>query len=232
MRKQLLVLAVIAVFGGVASVALGDPVDPPNQPADDNGAHPDPPPSPEPEDPAEGVKQLVPLPCSSAQQEQGFPNYWAGQSFGGLWVSAVIMRCDLPVEEEPVTANYVSYLYGTCEPSDGHGCMAPIEIQTWPAVERNKESLEVSPGVPYPGTDTEVSGVPAAKYDGDTRLEIYHPDVTIVIFGYDPSRIDNFASALVQGPVVLAELAQYGITFTPACLNDPNYCVGEPLGTH
>ncbi|MGH9893454.1 MAG: hypothetical protein ACREA0_15990 [bacterium] len=131
-------------------------------------------------------------------------------------------------------ANYVSYLYGECIAGDDQGCAPPIEVQTWPASERNKATLTPAPfETQVSGTDTTVSGLPATWYEDGKRLEIYRPDATIVVFGDDSARIDRFAVALVQGPGVLDELSVYGIVFENGCLKVKNsyYCVAQPQGT-
>jgi hypothetical protein len=126
----------------------------------------------------------------------------------------------------------VSFLYGDCTPGDDEGCAPPIEVQTWPAVERNKATLTAAPfESQVTGTDTTVSRMPATWYEDGSRLEIYRPDVTVLVFGDDPTRIDRFATALVEGPGVLTELAVYGIVFDNGCVQESHYCVGTPRGS-
>jgi hypothetical protein len=177
----------------------------------------------------DGSDSLVLLRCTSPQQDLNFANFWAGTRFDGLKVSGVIRRCDQPLDDEPVRANFVSYLYGDCAAADDEGCAPPIEIQTWPAEERNKDLYSSGPEeFQLEGTDVTVRGIPATRYENGRRLEIYYPDVTVVIFGHDPPRIDRFAAVIEEGPVVLTELGRFGITFDERCLRDPNYCAAGP----
>lgn len=39
-------------------------------------------------------------------------------------------------------ANFASLIYGDCEASSDAGCAPPLEIQTWPACERNAGTYE------------------------------------------------------------------------------------------
>lgn len=227
MRKALTVFVLTAALAGVlGAVALGLDVialNPPVTPVPDESSTVLAPMQPETSNP---ISSVVYLPCTSPQQGLNFPNYWAGRNFDGLIVSAVIRRCDPPRDGEQVRANYVSFLYGDCPAADDEGCAPPIEVQTWSSGERNKASLTAAPfesGVA--GTDTFVLGVPATNYEGGKRLEIYHPDATVIVFGDDPARISRFATALVKGPSVLIELTVYGLEFDVACVNDIHYCV-------
>jgi hypothetical protein len=235
-RAFIIFLSVIAASAGLATIAAGTaltPVPPPD-PAVPTGATeantlPSELPLPVPEppntnEPASSVK----LPCTNVDQGLNFPSYWAGRSFEGLALTAVLRRCDLVRADEYVRANYVSYIYGNCIAGDDEGCAPPIEVQSWPSVERDKRSLTPTPvesGVP--GTDTTVGGVPATKYEDGHRLEIYRADTTVLVFGDDPAQVDRIAAALVRGPSVLTELAQFGIVFDTTCVDNPHYCVGE-----
>ena len=159
------------------------------------------------------------LDCTAPSQPLNFPSYWAGPSFDGLEVSALIRDCG-GVQGEP-RSNSVSFLYGDCTPTGG-GCPLPIEIQSWPDEERNKELYRQGPEeFQIAGRDTTVSGVPARSFEGGRRLEIYHPDATAVVFGDDPARVARFAEALHEAPRVLAELSAQGLDFDEDCLDLP-----------
>lgn len=140
------------------------------------------------------------LPCTDADSPANFPVYNVGASFEGLSFAFALRRCDKPFPGELVRANYVSYLYGDCEVPAGEdmgGCSAPLEVQSWPACERNLSTYSEGPGGgPLEYQDLEVRGVPAASFDEGLRIEVYAGSSTIVIFGHDPTQILRAASAL------------------------------------
>jgi hypothetical protein len=80
------------------------------------------------------------------------------------------------------------------------------------------------------GTDTSIEDIPATKYEGGHRLEIWHPHVTVVIFGADPAQIDLFAPELTRGPSVLTDLESSGIVFDPDCIYTKGFCSGDRVG--
>lgn len=235
MRKKstaILILFVAVLVGALTGVATG--VDlvahPAPQPATvaENG-NPTPP-------PASGQISIpARLPCTAADQRLNFPNWWAGESFDGLAVSAVLRRCDKPVAGDPGRANYVSYVYGDCNPAGrDEGCAPPIEIQSWPAAEVTKQMFaSATPdGQPHPGTDTKIGGMPATKYEGGEHLVIFRPQSTVMIFGRSAVRVERFAqkAAAAQGPAVLTQLAQVGLVFDRACLPLDGYCAAKQRG--
>jgi hypothetical protein len=232
MRRRLpaLVAAVFALGGALGTVALADgiigPLDPPD-PGLDRSADPASTAGP-PKSPATPVQNATArLPCTGIKQPLNFPNAWAGTSLDGLPLTAVIRRCDVPRGNEPIRANYVSYIYGDCYADDDAGCAPPIEIQSWPSGERNRQMLSPVPGRPESaGSDTTVAGDPAAMYDDGTRLEIYRRSSTIVIFGDAPARVERFAGALETAPRVLSDLEQRGVAFRAGCADDAHYCAG------
>lgn len=161
------------------------------------------------------------LECTAVDEPMRYANYWVGPSFDGLELTSVDRGCSPPRGGSAFGWDDVTYVYGEC---DSHGgCAPPIEIQTWPRELRNAELLDIT------GTATTVEGVPATRYGG-SQLEIYHPGVTVVIFGDDRARVDRFARALIKGPAVLAELGAYGIVFPEDCMSDPHFCQGNMLG--
>lgn len=94
--------------------------------------------------------------------------YSAGASISGLPLNAVV-RVDAarnPIER--VRADFFTFVYGDCVVSDDKegGCAPPLQIQIWPACERN-------PSVYSPDEVREpvsVRGVPGYFYDEGTRL--------------------------------------------------------------
>ena len=168
------------------------------------------------------------VPCTSVEQDLNYPNYWVGQSFEGLRLAAVIRQCDAaPEDGAPNRTNLVSYLYGSCPASDDQGCAVPIEIQTWPLEERNREMYTSTPSKFLPAHEyTTFNSFPAIRFD--SRLEIFYSNATVAIFGDDEAQIDRAAAALHRGPVVLAELASHGLVFSTQCVEDLNYCVARP----
>jgi hypothetical protein len=228
-RRLIALLAAGIAFGGIGTVALADgiigPVDPPDPGLDrspdaaSTAGAPASPAAPSQERPAR-------VPCTGIKQPLNFPTAWADTSIDGLPLTAVIRRCDIPRPDEPIRANYVSYIYGDCHAEGDAGCAPPIEIQSWPSGERNRQMLTPVPGE-TPAEETTVAGDPAARYERGKRLEIYGPKSTIVIFGDAPARVERVAGALATAPRVLAELAGRGIVFRPDCEDDAHYCVGS-----
>ncbi len=141
------------------------------------------------------------MPCTDQGAAVNFPVYSLGAVFDTLVRHQIIRTCDVP-DPADVTAghtreNSVTVSYGDCvadQPDanhEAHGCIPPLQIQTFPACERNSALYRVdTEGTPMPRTDTTVRGVPAAYFDdsdtgGASRLEIYTGSVTVVLFGPD-----------------------------------------------
>lgn len=57
----------------------------------------------------------------TAAEFDGFPFYWLGDEFEDLEVSNVALG-----------GPAVGLTYGTCRPTGGHGCAAPLQIQIFP----------------------------------------------------------------------------------------------------
>ncbi len=105
------------------------------------------------------------------------------------------------------------YMYGECTDLDGEGCTPPIWIDTWPVQERNKSVYNDGPAkFHYPHKDTTFQGLPAIRFP-DGALEIFHPDVTIVVSGDSEPQIDRFADALREAPILLTDLVNYGFNW-------------------
>jgi hypothetical protein len=140
------------------------------------------------------------LPCTSQSEPVNFPYYSLGPSFEGLPVTNVLRACSPPYPGEVLRLNMVSYVYGDCDLAtnvDAPSCAPPIEVQTFPACERNLALYTI--GViaqPLPREDLTVRGVPAAWFENHERLEVYAGLSTIVIFGTDPAQMLRAAEAL------------------------------------
>jgi len=234
-RRSALVAAAVIVLGGVlGAVALADgiigPLDPPD-PGLDRSADPASTAGPPNSSATPTQDTTARLPCTGIKQPLNFPNSWAGTSLDGLTLTAVIRRCDVPRGDEPIRANYVSYIYGDCNAEDDAGCAPPIEIQSWPSGERNRQMLSPVPGRPESrGSDMTVAGDPATSYDDGRRLELYRRSSTIVIFGDTPARVERFAGALATAPRVLSELERHRVAFPAGCQDDVHYCAGAAGG--
>ena len=128
------------------------------------------------------------LTLEEARTFQEFPLVYAGERVDGLPLVAIVRRND--------TADFVSFVYGDCRPStvDG-GCAPPAEIQVWPNDRRNAGSYAASPGPPASERAT-IRGSPAAFFHDGTRLELYIPRVTVIVFGRSRARSEAIAGAL------------------------------------
>lgn len=140
------------------------------------------------------------LPCTSASEVPNFDRFWLGESFEGLPLTHVLRRCDVPDPRYPVHANFVSYIYGDCEPdlTDEHpSCNYPIEIQSWAACERNLSKYSLGPGLgPPPYGEAVIQGVPAAIFDEGFSVEVYTAKSTVAVFGQYHEQIRRAAEAM------------------------------------
>jgi hypothetical protein len=126
-----------------------------------------------------------------------FPLYAVGQSFEGHPLTGMTRRLEARVAPDPVRANFVGFRYGDCTPTSDAGCPAPLEIQVWPACERNLSSYSLTPeGAPLPHELMQVRGVPAALFEGGQRLELYTGSVSVVMFGSGKEQLLRAAAAL------------------------------------
>ncbi len=111
-----------------------------------------------------------------------FPRYFLGPDAAGKPLEATGRTCDRhPARGEPVRANFWFARYDTCD-----ACTIGVQVQTWPACERNASSVATTPQ-----RRIRVRGAPAAILDG--RVEIYTGRVTIVLFA------QSTRAALKQG---------------------------------
>ncbi len=130
-----------------------------------------------------------------ARQFDEFPLYSAGERIDGLPLVAVLRRDD--------TADYVSFVYGDCLAEDESGCAPPAEIQIWPACRRSLALYDSPQAGSQLPERLSTRGVPAAFFDGGTRLELQAGSSTIVIFAGERARALRIAAALraVNGSV-------------------------------
>jgi hypothetical protein len=106
-------------------------------------------------------------------------------------------RLEARVAPDPARANFVGFRYGDCTPTSDAGCPAPLEIQVWPACERNLSTYTLTPlGDPLPHEDASVRGVPAAFFEDGQRLEVYTGSVSVVLFGQGNAQLLRAADAL------------------------------------
>jgi hypothetical protein len=119
-------------------------------------------------------------------------------------------------------ANFVSSIYGDCEAAEDSGCAPPLEVQSWPACERNLARYTAETLRLLDFRATQVRGVPAGWF-GSTRLEIYAGRTTIVIFGRDRASIAAAARVLqttkgsVQAGAALPEPARGALKGEVSC---------------
>jgi hypothetical protein len=115
-----------------------------------------------------------------------FPLYSAGEQFRDLPLNAIVRVAGPKVPGEVVRSDHVTFMYGSCEAIDGAGCAVPLQVQVWDACERNRGSYELGPPNAPPGiqpdADLQIRGVPAAFFEGFTRLELYSAQSTIVLY--------------------------------------------------
>lgn len=134
----------------------------------------------------------------------GYGLFASGDSFSGVPLVAVTRRRDnpnprLPVTAKPSRANWVSFIYASDCVYDEFGiaCANMAQVQVWPVCERN---LSVYVRARQEGDVriemTTVRGVPAALFEGESMLEIYSGDSTIVLFARDKAQLLELASEL------------------------------------
>jgi hypothetical protein len=143
------------------------------------------------------------LPCALANATSNFPVFSLGSSFEGRTTTHLIRRCATPDPTEPVRSNFVSYIYGDCAVTTQaeSSCAPPIEIQSWPACERNLALYALTPeALRLPYNTTTLNGLPSTVFEDGTRIEIYTGVSTIVLFGDDPSQLLRAANVLQQEP--------------------------------
>jgi hypothetical protein len=131
-----------------------------------------------------------------ASKFEGFPLYFVGESFDGHPLAAVLRRADTADPEMPVRANFVSFIYGDCLPTGGSGCAPPLEVQVWPACERNPSAYDWTPAEAAAVEHLTIRGVPADVYQDGRSLEVSTGLSTVVIFGRDRRMVFEAAEDL------------------------------------
>jgi hypothetical protein len=130
------------------------------------------------------------LPCTGPREPINFEIFSAGPAVEGLPMNAAVRRCDVAAPKDEKPANYLTYVYGYCETpaKDDQGCAPPLQIQTWPACQRNKAGYSFD-GKPVPSREIPPKGgamVTEFKLAGESRLEVYTKSSTVVIFAERP----------------------------------------------
>jgi hypothetical protein len=143
----------------------------------------------------------------SIEQAEGFSEfslYAPGDSFEDLPLTAVLRRFDSEEQSAPVRANFVGFLYGSCQPGPDSGCTVPLDVQVWAACERNPSVY--SPVLTSEGPVT-VRGVPAYFYEDGRRLELSTGTSTVVILARDREQALGAAAALkgINNPTAVGE---------------------------
>ncbi len=162
---------------------------------------------PEPKASAAAKAEAARMPaCTGEGKPTNFAFYTLGPRFAGVEQSKSLRRCDLPDMSSPGSsmstaggkrhafrANYASVIYGDCEAGDDEGCAPPLEIQTWPACERNAGTYEKAKR-----PNLRIRGAPAVVFDGGTQIEIYTARATVVVFGADSALTKRAARAVAR----------------------------------
>lgn len=137
--------------------------------------------------------------------------YDLGPSFRGLHASREIPECLPPrrrgaVDGPRKPTGYVYLTYGHCNFRSGP-CRDPLEIQTWAECARNPNSYrserantpQVAGLNPHEAiTIPSAPELPAAEFEGATRIELYGGGTTEVIFASNITVGRRAASALAQ----------------------------------
>ena len=146
--------------------------------------------------------------CAARSRRARFTSYSLRSSFAGLPLADSSELCDPPEPGQPATIHFSSRIYGDCQASPEYGCEPPLEIQSWPQCERNLRSYRVdSRGASGRATTRyphamlklrEAPALPAASFDGGTRIEMYTGKTTVVVFAAKPHLGLEAARALAQ----------------------------------
>jgi hypothetical protein len=162
--------------------------------------------------------------------------FWAGSSFEGLPMTGSARFCEA---YDPIMGRneMVSFDYGDCQPdttSEG-GCVAPLEVQSSPMCERHASLYttgDPAASEPYPYDSATIRGVPAAKFDGGTAIELYTGNTTVSVYGDDPAQVLRLANAIVASPDYLtpatapfvSPLINLGLPTSPDVLASTTEC--------
>ncbi len=128
------------------------------------------------------------LTLAQARVFDDFPLLYPGDEIDGLKLTAILRRDD--------RADYVSFVYGDCEPAaDDQGCAPPAEVQVWPACARSPDRYTGSTESPSVEGSI-VRGVPTVVLDGGAQLELRTGRSTVVVFADTSTRAARVARAL------------------------------------
>jgi hypothetical protein len=163
--------------------------------------------------------------CESEGEPLPFGAYLLGEEFQGLHLTHVERVCYPQLEGELVQANYVTFIYGSCEldtMSRDSGCAPPLEVQNWASCSRNASSYDTNV---YDDiveeTKQSVRGVPAARAENGSRLELYSEDTTVIVFGSNRELVDAASDALMaHDPEVEPSIEDSGEAGLPGTVSD------------
>jgi hypothetical protein len=131
------------------------------------------------------VQKHEALPCTGPTDPINFEILSAGPEVAGLPLTAAVRRCDSAAPADEAPANRITYIYGSCEiPETETGCAPPLEVQTWPACQRNKAGYTFE-GQPLPYTELSKRGaaeVVEFNFALESRIEVYTKSSTVVLF--------------------------------------------------
>jgi hypothetical protein len=134
---------------------------------------------------------------------EGYGLFAPGASFQGVPLAAVTRVLTEPNPRlknlKPRRANWVNFIYASGCAAKGAevGCERMVQVQVWPACERNRSVYTRASEVgDVELVMTEVRGVPAAYFEREQRLEVYTGDSTIVLFGDDDTDLFELAKSV------------------------------------
>jgi hypothetical protein len=129
-----------------------------------------------------------------------FDHYDARAEFEGMERTQTVRPCE--DGGAPARLDMLAALYGRCDPAPDAGCAPPLQVQSWPACERNLALYEKYPGPEgVPAIEyrrTSLRGAPAAIFDGGRRIEVYTGDATIVVFA-ESARLARASAGRLSG---------------------------------
>lgn len=121
----------------------------------------------------------------------GFPLYSLGESWAGLPLTGVYRIDDQPYRGERVRRDDVTFVYGSCAPRPGEGCLPPLQVQSWTSCERNPRLYAIRAE-----RAERIAGRPARFYEAGRRLELSAGATTVVIYAIDPRLLRRAAASL------------------------------------
>jgi hypothetical protein len=138
------------------------------------------------------------LPCTSIHERTNFPYFSVGSSFEGLPVTHMMRGCgDGKATRRRSPTNEVTIGYGSCQiPSGATGCTLPIDVNSYPACQRNLSQFDVAHGPPIKWK----SGAITVAFEGGGSVDIYTGRSTITIYGHDPDQVARALDAIRKEP--------------------------------